>query len=176
MLFTHMDQLGFVVRKIEADGLIRVERLGGVPERALAAQAVLLCVGEGRDVPGIIANKSHHATTPEEKYQVLPYARDLHRRRLHGAKAAVEAAGIRIGTPVVYRPQVVRARGRPHRRHLGRRPRRLRRAAGGRRAACAAQRRPDRAPRLVGAGGIQPARRRRRRRRRCSPTSRSRST
>jgi hypothetical protein len=27
--------------------LVRVERLGGVPERALAAQAVTLCVGEG---------------------------------------------------------------------------------------------------------------------------------
>ncbi len=74
MLFAHMDQLGFVVRKIEANGLMRVERLGGVPERALASQAVLLCVGEGRDVAGIITNKSHHATTPDEKYKVLPYA------------------------------------------------------------------------------------------------------
>ncbi|MDP1577796.1 MAG: M42 family peptidase, partial [Cypionkella sp.] len=53
MVFTHMDQLGFIVRKIEADGLIRVERLGGVSERALAAQAVLLCTDEG-DIPGII--------------------------------------------------------------------------------------------------------------------------
>ena len=57
MLFTHMDQLGFIVRKIEANGLLRLERLGGVPERALAAQDVLICVAEGRDVPGIIANK-----------------------------------------------------------------------------------------------------------------------
>jgi putative aminopeptidase FrvX len=37
MLFAHMDQLGFVVRKIEASGLIRLERLGGVLERALAS-------------------------------------------------------------------------------------------------------------------------------------------
>ena len=35
MLFAHMDQLGLIVRKIEANGLIRVERLGGVPEKAL---------------------------------------------------------------------------------------------------------------------------------------------
>jgi putative aminopeptidase FrvX len=28
MLFAHMDQLGFVVRKIEASGLIRLERVG----------------------------------------------------------------------------------------------------------------------------------------------------
>ncbi len=106
MLFTHMDQLGFVVRRIEPDGLIRVERLGGVPERALAAQPVLLMVGEGRDVPGIIANKSHHATTAEEKYTVLR-APDLYIDTGHGSRAAVEAAGIRIGTPVTYLPQVL---------------------------------------------------------------------
>ena len=38
MLIAHMDQLGLIVRKIEANGLIRAERVGGVPERALAAQ------------------------------------------------------------------------------------------------------------------------------------------
>src|SRR6478736_1964545 len=48
MLFAHMDQLGLIVRKIEANGLIRVERLGGVPEKALPSQSVLLCVGDGR--------------------------------------------------------------------------------------------------------------------------------
>ncbi|MEP1610439.1 MAG: hypothetical protein ABJL72_00795 [Roseobacter sp.] len=68
MLFTHMDQLGFVVRRIDSDGLLNLERLGGVPERALAAQEVLICVGEGRDLAGVITNKSHHATTPQEKY------------------------------------------------------------------------------------------------------------
>jgi putative aminopeptidase FrvX len=103
MLFTHMDQLGFIVRRIEADGLIRLERLGGVPERALAAQEVLICVAEGKDVPGIIANKSHHATTPSEKYQVTPYA-DLYVDTGMASADAVEAAGIRIGTPVVYAP------------------------------------------------------------------------
>ena len=104
MLFAHMDQLGFFVRKIEADGLIRVERMGGVPERALAAQAVLLCVGAGRDVPGVITNKSHHATTANEKYQVVP-APEIAIDTGHGSRAAVLAAGVQIGTPVVYAPQ-----------------------------------------------------------------------
>lgn len=106
MLFTHMDQLGFVVRKIEADGFIRVERLGGVPERALASQEVLICVGEGRDRPGIIANKAHHATTPEEKYRVVPYM-DLAIDAGFASGAEAEAAGVRIGAPVVYAPHVV---------------------------------------------------------------------
>ena len=109
MLFTHMDQLGFIVRQIEANGLIRLERLGGVPERALAAQEVLICVGEGRDVSGIIANKSHHATTPSEKYQVTPYA-ELYVDTGLSSASEVEAAGIRIGSPVVYAPQAVELR------------------------------------------------------------------
>lgn len=104
MLFAHTDQLGFVVRKIEADGLVRVERLGGIPEKALPAQSVLLCVGEGRDVRGIIANKSHHATPVEEKYKVTPYA-ELFIDIGEESAEAVRALGIEIGTPVVYEPK-----------------------------------------------------------------------
>lgn len=105
MLFTHMDQLGFVVRKIEPAGFIRVERLGGVPERALPSQEVLLCVGEGRDRVGLIANKSHHATTPDEKYKVVPYM-DLYIDAGFSSAEEALAAGVDIGTPVVYRPHV----------------------------------------------------------------------
>ncbi len=101
MLFAHMDQLGFIVRKIEADGFIRLERLGGVPERALPGQEVILCVGEGRDVEGIVANKSHHATAPEEKYTVLKVPELYVDAGFESADDA-QAAGVRIGTPVVY--------------------------------------------------------------------------
>jgi putative aminopeptidase len=104
MLFAHMDQLGLIVRKVEANGLLRVERLGGVPERALAAQEVLVALGEGRDVPGVIANKSHHATSPEEKYKVVPY-QDIAVDCGFASAAEAEAAGLRIGAPIVYAPR-----------------------------------------------------------------------
>ena len=106
MLFAHMDQLGLVVRKIEANGLVRVERLGGVPDKALPAQSVLFCVGEGRDVPGVVANKSHHATAPDEKFRVLPYP-ELYIDAGFASAEEVLAAGIDIGTPIVYAPKVV---------------------------------------------------------------------
>ena len=109
MIFTHMDQLGFFVRKIESDGLIRVERMGGVSERAMAAQEVTLCGAKG-DIAGIIMNKAHHATTPDEKYKVLT-APEIRIDTGHGSKAAVEAAGIRIGTPVVYAARVIELAG-----------------------------------------------------------------
>jgi putative aminopeptidase FrvX len=98
------------VRKIEASGMIRVERVGGVPERALAAHEVLFCLGQGRTLPGIIANKSHHATTPEEKYRVVPY-QDLYIDcGFRNAEDALQA-GINVGTPVVYAPKVVELAG-----------------------------------------------------------------
>jgi len=110
MLFAHMDQLGLIVRKIEASGLVRVERLGGVPEKALPAQAVLFCVGEGKDVPGLIANKSHHATGQDEKYRVLPYP-ELYIDAGFTNAAEVLAAGIDIGTPIIYAPKVIALAG-----------------------------------------------------------------
>ena len=106
MLFTHMDQLGFIVRRIEPDGFVRVERVGGVPEKALPSQAVVFCVGDGKDRAGVIANKSHHATAPDEKYRVLPYQGLYIDTGLDSADA-VRDAGIDIGTPVVYRPNVI---------------------------------------------------------------------
>jgi putative aminopeptidase len=110
MFIAHMDQLGLIVRKIEANGMIRVERLGGVPERALAAQKVLFSVGNGRTIPGIIANKSHHATTPEEKYKVVPY-QELYIDCGFASADDVRAAGINIGTPIVYAPNFVELAG-----------------------------------------------------------------
>lgn len=107
MLFAHADQLGLIVRKIEPDGFLRVERLGGIPERALLAQEVLLCLGEGRDRPGVIAMKSHHATAPEEKHRVAPVAELFIDAGLESAAEAREA-GVAIGTPVVYRPRFER--------------------------------------------------------------------
>jgi len=106
MLFTHMDQLGLIVRKIEPNGLLRFERLGGVPDRALASQQVLLCISEGRDLPGVIANKSHHATPPEEKFRVVPYA-ELYIDAGFADAAEARAAGVDIGTPVVYAPRAI---------------------------------------------------------------------
>lgn len=109
MIFTHMDQLGFIVRKVEANGLIRLERLGGVPERALPAQAVVLSTDKG-DVNGVIANKSHHATSPDEKYRVVPYA-ELYVDAGFTSAAEAEVAGVRIGTPVTYAPRVLPLQG-----------------------------------------------------------------
>ena len=65
-----MDQLGFMVKKIEDNGYIRVERVGGVPEKALLSQDVVIVNNKEELIQGVIGNKAHHATQPNEKYTV----------------------------------------------------------------------------------------------------------
>ena len=103
MLFTHMDQIGFVVRKIEENGFIKIERLGGVPEKSLASQAVIFPLENGNEIFGIITNKSHHATQQNEKYSVVPY-KDLYIDVGVNSFEEVLNLGINIGSPVVYKP------------------------------------------------------------------------
>ncbi len=104
LVFGHMDQLGFVVRSIESDGFLRVERVGGVPERVMPAREVLVKTRNQSYINGVIGMKSHHATTADEKYIVRKVGEsyiDI------GAtsKEEVRALGIEIGAPVVYVPK-----------------------------------------------------------------------
>lgn len=110
MVFAHTDQLGMVVRRIEPDGFLRVERLGGVPERVLAGINLVIMNSAGQPVPALVCVKAHHATPQDEKHKVLST------EQLHidvGATNAeeVRALGIEIGAPVTYRPSFERLAG-----------------------------------------------------------------
>lgn len=107
MVFAHTDSLGMIVKKVEDSGYIRIERVGGVPERILAASNVVLQTPSGKSVNGVIGFVSHHLTPVEDKYKVKPISEcyvDI------GARNAQEVAdaGVRIGTPVIYRPSFER--------------------------------------------------------------------
>lgn len=103
MVFAHMDQLGFVVRRVEANGYVRLERLGGIPEKVLPGLRVVIESDAGELVPGVIGAKAHHATRAEEKYQVTPYG-DLYVDVGCDGAEEVRALGVDVGCPVVYEP------------------------------------------------------------------------
>ena len=107
MAFGHMDSLGMIVRKVEANGYVRVDRLGGLPEKVLPGTEFLVRSESGAWIPAIMGPKSHHITPPEEKYtvdKIAALALDL------GARSAEEVAaqGVYVGCPVVYKPRVNR--------------------------------------------------------------------
>jgi putative aminopeptidase FrvX len=110
MVFAHTDQMGLMVRKIEPDGFLRVERLGGVPERILPALNMVVINRRGEAVPAVVGLKAHHATPPEEKYKVVPYDQ-IYLDLGVGSAEAARALGIDIGSPVTYRPEFQRLAG-----------------------------------------------------------------
>jgi putative aminopeptidase FrvX len=103
MAFAHLDQLGFIVRKIEKDGFIQLERLGGIPEKVLPGLNICIQSTDGNLIPGVIGTKSHHASSAEEKYKVdliTSLFVDI------GANSSDEVRnlGIEIGCPATYMP------------------------------------------------------------------------
>ena len=103
LLTAHMDQLGFVVKYITPNGFIKVERLGGLPEKTLSSLRVAVKSDNGTYVNGIIGVKSHHITPPEEKYVVDKW-QDLFIDIGCNSREEVFELGINVGNPIVYRP------------------------------------------------------------------------
>lgn len=103
MLFAHMDEVGFVTRKIEKNGFIRVERMGGVHEPSMAGQTVVVQTNMGPKI-GVIGTKSHHYTKSEEKFDVVPPEEIYLDFGFKNKKEAIKS-GIEVGTPISYKRQ-----------------------------------------------------------------------
>ena len=69
MVSAHMDEVGFMVKSITADGYVRFLPIGGWSPRVLLGQRVLVRTRKG-DFPGVIGSKAPHELTEEEKKQL----------------------------------------------------------------------------------------------------------
>lgn len=100
LVFAHMDEVGFIVRRIEDNGFVRIERLGGIPEKSMLGQPVLLETAKGR-LHGVIGTKSHHWTRPEEKFTVPQVSAAYVDFGFYTGQEAMEA-GVEVGLPISY--------------------------------------------------------------------------
>ena len=103
MIYAHMDQLGFIVRRIEPDGFIQLDRLGGIPEKVLPGLRLVIRTKSGDFVSGVIGNKAHHAASAEEKYKV-DVVTSLFVDIGATSEKEVRDLGIEIGCPAIYEP------------------------------------------------------------------------
>jgi putative aminopeptidase FrvX len=103
MVFAHMDQLGLITKRIEDDGFIRMERLGGVPERILPCLELHVLTEDGGIVKGVCGMKSHHVTAADEKYIAQPVGK-LYLDIGADSASAASSMGVEIGNPIVYKP------------------------------------------------------------------------
>ncbi len=101
MVFAHMDTIGFVITCITDTGFLKLDRVGGVPEKALQGLQVYVGNEEGKYINGIIGMRSYHTQGPKEKEKADPLSSlfvDI------GAKSRDEVTGlgIQVGCPVIY--------------------------------------------------------------------------
>jgi endoglucanase len=101
MIAGHMDEIGLFISHIDEKGFLRALPIGGVFERALIFQRVLIRTREGKIFRGVIGLKPPHIAKPEEARQV-PELRELFIDVGAGSRAEVEKMGIRIGDVAVY--------------------------------------------------------------------------
>ena len=67
MLTAHMDEVGFMVQDITADGFLKFLPLGGWCENTLLAQRVRVLTRAGRELPGVITSLPPHFTGGDAK-------------------------------------------------------------------------------------------------------------
>lgn len=110
MLAAHMDEIGLFVSHIEDDGFLRVVPIGGVLERTLLYQRVVVKTRDGRTWMGVIGLKPLHIVKPDEA-QKIPEIRELFVDVGASSKEEVEKMGIRVGDTVVFDREVAELSG-----------------------------------------------------------------
>lgn len=96
MVASHLDEVGLMITKIEANGFLRFLKLGGIDDNVLISQNVELLTEQG-PIPGVIGAIPPHigggSALTADKMQI-----DI------GAKDAAEAQswGVAVGTPVAF--------------------------------------------------------------------------
>ncbi len=105
LIFAHMDELGLMIRKIEKNGYLRFDRIGGVPEKTLMGQYMDVHTIDGKDsIKGFVGTYAHHLTPAEAKRAVPTHDKmyiDI------GAESDEEAIamGVNVGSAVTYNHQ-----------------------------------------------------------------------
>ncbi len=100
MLAAHMDEIGLLVKNISKEGFLQFMKIGGIDDRVLLAQKVLVCTDKGF-LHGIIGSKPPHIQKEDERKRVMSFDElfiDV------GAKNQDEARkmGVRIGDPIEF--------------------------------------------------------------------------
>src|SRR3990172_7967009 len=98
MLAAHMDEIGLMVKTINKEGFLQFAKMGGIDDRILIAQKVIIFTSKGQ-LQGIIGSKPPHIQKEEERKKIVAYDElfiDI------GAESKEDAGkmGIKVGDPV----------------------------------------------------------------------------
>jgi endoglucanase len=113
MLAGHMDEIGFMVKHITAEGYLGFLQLGGWFDQVLLGQRVIVKTSQG-DMVGVIAAKPPHLLSAEDRKKVVE-KKDMYIDVGASSKEEAEALGVRPGDAVVPRADfMVMANGKTY--------------------------------------------------------------
>jgi len=100
MLAAHMDEIGLMVKNITKEGFLQFAEIGGIDDRILIAQKVLVHTDKG-PLTGMIGSKPPHILKEEEKKKVIE-AEELFIDVGASDKEDAQKMGVRVGDPVSF--------------------------------------------------------------------------
>jgi putative aminopeptidase FrvX len=72
MLAAHMDEVGLMVKTITKEGFLQFTKMGGIDDRILLAQKVIVYTSKGT-LDGIIGSKPPHIQKEDERKKIITY-------------------------------------------------------------------------------------------------------
>ncbi|MDR2977564.1 MAG: glutamyl aminopeptidase [Streptococcaceae bacterium] len=107
MIASHMDEVGFLVSEIKADGTFRVVALGGWNPLVISAQRFSLFTSEGKSIPVITGGIPPHLMRGTGKEPGLPAVSDIVFDAGFTNKAEAESFGIRQGDVIIPQTETI---------------------------------------------------------------------
>ncbi|MFB3889578.1 MAG: M42 family metallopeptidase [Candidatus Bathyarchaeia archaeon] len=100
MLAAHMDEIGLMVKTITKEGFLQVAKMGGIDDRVLLAQKVMILT-EKKVLPGVVGAKPPHIQKEEERKKAVAIDElfvDVGAENREDAKAM----GVNVGDPIAF--------------------------------------------------------------------------
>jgi len=106
MLAAHMDEIGFMIKNIKKKGFLQFTKIGGIDDRILLAQRVIVHTDKG-PLTGVTGSKPIHIQTEAEKKKVIE-ADNLFIDVGARDKEEAEKMGVQVGDVVSFDIKFVR--------------------------------------------------------------------
>lgn len=100
MVAAHMDEVGLMVKNITKEGFIQFTKMGGIDDRILAAQKVVVFT-KNAAYPGIVGAKPPHIQKEEERKKIMAYD-DLFIDVGAENREDAQKMGLAVGDPIAF--------------------------------------------------------------------------
>ncbi|MGQ9587203.1 MAG: M42 family metallopeptidase [Thermoplasmata archaeon] len=101
----HMDELGFIVSRIDPDGSIRIRKVGGIDDRTLVGRVVEIRTSRGV-VRGVMGLKPPHLMTDLDDRKKVVVWQDVRVDVGTRTKKETEKLGVRVLDPMVFKKDI----------------------------------------------------------------------